>query len=131
MFPITKNTLITAIASHLNILESAIAEVQEWAKVLWVRFKQGRPRFVSKKVVEVKMTGINPEKVSTFASWMYQIDIDIESAKESGKWLSFDCDTDSYYPRDIRSAIQNAKKDGFTCFAKDNRCGVLIESVSY
>jgi hypothetical protein len=42
-----------AIAQHLNIAESLIAEVQEWANVLWVRFVSGRPRFVSKKVVKV------------------------------------------------------------------------------
>lgn len=61
MFPITKTTLNSVIAKQLNILESAIAEVQEWAKVLWVRFKSGRPRFVSKKVIEVKMT--HPETI--------------------------------------------------------------------
>lgn len=43
----------TAIANHLNIAESMISEIQEWAKVLWVRFVSGRPRFVSKKVVKV------------------------------------------------------------------------------
>lgn len=42
--------LNNAIATHLNILESAIAAVEEWANVLFVRFTSGRPRFVSKKV---------------------------------------------------------------------------------
>lgn len=45
---------ITAVANHLNITESLIAEIQEWASVLWVRFVSGRPRFVSKKVLKVE-----------------------------------------------------------------------------
>ena len=44
--------MITQIAQHLNILESAIAQVEEWANVLFVRFIKGSPRFVSKKVKE-------------------------------------------------------------------------------
>lgn len=44
-----------AIAQHLNLAEELILEVQEWAKVLWVRIKGMRPRFVSKKVGQ-KMT---------------------------------------------------------------------------
>lgn len=39
------------IAQHLNIAEALIAEVQEWAHVLFVKFISGRPRFVSKKAV--------------------------------------------------------------------------------
>ena len=44
---------IAAVARHLNIVESAIAEIQEWAHVLFVKFTAGRPRFVSKKIMEV------------------------------------------------------------------------------
>ena len=54
----------TAIAQHLNVLESAITEVQEWARVLWVRVKGIGCRFVSKKVVkvvEVKMFDLEAE----------------------------------------------------------------------
>lgn len=40
------------IAAHLNIAESAISSVEEWASVLFVKFTTGRPRFVSKKVVK-------------------------------------------------------------------------------
>jgi hypothetical protein len=40
-----------AIANHLNVAASAIVEVQEWARVLWVRVKGLGARFVSKKVV--------------------------------------------------------------------------------
>lgn len=43
---------ITAVANHLNIAETMISEIQEWASVLWVRFVSGRPRFVSKKAVK-------------------------------------------------------------------------------
>jgi len=50
-----------AIAQHLNIAESAITEIQEWAHVLWVRFVGG-VRFVSKKVMKpmenVDFTGV-------------------------------------------------------------------------
>lgn len=45
-----------AIAQHLNIAEFLIAEVQEWAHVLFVRFTSGRPRFVSKKVINMNIT---------------------------------------------------------------------------
>ena len=40
------------IAQHLNIAESAILEIQEWARVLWVRVRGIGARFVSKKVVK-------------------------------------------------------------------------------
>ena len=131
MYPVIKTTINSVVAKSLNIFESAIVEVQEWATVLWVRFKGGC-RFISKKIVEVKkMTGINQDKVNEFASWMQQIDIDTDNPKESGKWFVFDCDTESSYPRDIRNYVQNAKDAGFACFAKNNQCGVLIESVSY
>jgi hypothetical protein len=43
------------IATHLNILDSAIIEVQEWASVLWVKFAGG-VRFVSKKIGATEMT---------------------------------------------------------------------------
>lgn len=47
-------TATAAIANHLNVAAEAITEVQEWARVLWVRIKGVGARFVSKKVVEVK-----------------------------------------------------------------------------
>lgn len=46
-------TATAAIAQHLNVTESIIAKVEEWAHVLFVRFIGRRPRFVSKKVVEM------------------------------------------------------------------------------
>lgn len=45
-----------AIAQHLNLAEELIIEVQEWAKVLWVRIKGMRPRFVSKKGLGMEKT---------------------------------------------------------------------------
>lgn len=42
-----------AIAQHLNIPESMIASIEEWAHVLFVRFISGRTRFVFKKVKPV------------------------------------------------------------------------------
>ncbi|MEM9116870.1 MAG: hypothetical protein AAGD09_03195 [Cyanobacteria bacterium P01_F01_bin.56] len=44
------------IAQHLNIAESLIAEVQEWAHVLWVRVKGLGARFVSKKIAKMTET---------------------------------------------------------------------------
>jgi hypothetical protein len=41
-----------AIANHLNVAETAITEVQEWARVLWVRVRGLGARFVSKKVMK-------------------------------------------------------------------------------
>ena len=41
---------LTAIANHLNILESAIVRVEEWAHVLFVVAAGIGGRFVSKKV---------------------------------------------------------------------------------
>jgi hypothetical protein len=52
-------TATAQIANHLNIAESVIASVEEWAHVLFVRFIGRRPRFVSKKVVEVKAMSID------------------------------------------------------------------------
>lgn len=43
-----------AIATHLNILESAIIRVEEWSKVLFVVAKGIGARFVSKKVAKVE-----------------------------------------------------------------------------
>lgn len=52
-----------AVASHLNLAEELILEVQEWAKVLWVRIKGMRPKFVSKKVVRMN-NPVNPFKLA-------------------------------------------------------------------
>jgi hypothetical protein len=59
-----------AIASHLNILDSAIIEIQEWASVLWVKFTGG-VRFVSKTVGAAmsntpKMDALKAEAIARF-----------------------------------------------------------------
>jgi hypothetical protein len=54
-------TATAAIANHLNVAASAIVEVQEWARVLWVRIKGVGARFVSKKVIAVKEDWIKVE----------------------------------------------------------------------
>jgi len=43
-----------AIAQHLNITESAIVRIEEWANVLFVVCRRLGARFVSKKVVDMK-----------------------------------------------------------------------------
>lgn len=43
------------IAQHLNIAESAIVRIEEWAKVLFVVCKKIGARFVSKKVVTMNI----------------------------------------------------------------------------
>lgn len=60
----------SAIAQHLNVTESAILEVQEWARVLWVRVRGIGARFVSKKVVKTMSSLINrsaSEKQANYA----------------------------------------------------------------
>ena len=47
-------TNTAAIATKLNVLESAIVRIEEWANVLFCVVKGLGARFVSKKVVEVK-----------------------------------------------------------------------------
>lgn len=44
----------TAIAQYLNITESAIVRIEEWANVLFVVCHRIGARFVSKKVIEAK-----------------------------------------------------------------------------
>lgn len=62
----------TAIATKLNILESAIVRVEEWANVLFVVIRGLGGRFVSKKVIEVKKVEsrqtISPEAAAKIVS---------------------------------------------------------------
>ena len=44
-----------AIAQHLNVAQTAILEIQEWASVLWVRVQGLGARFVSKKVIKMSV----------------------------------------------------------------------------
>lgn len=79
----------TAIAQHLNVTESAILEVQEWARVLWVRVKGLGARFVSKKVTE--MTEIK----------------EYERQLSNGAWV--DCDIEQYIDDILRQEPRVAK----------------------
>jgi hypothetical protein len=49
-----QTTMNAAIATKLNVLESAIVRVEEWVNVLFVVVKGLGGRFVSKKIVETK-----------------------------------------------------------------------------
>lgn len=55
-----------AIAQHLNVDESAITRIEEWAHVLFAVVKGLGARFVSKKVVEKKM---KPSVESVGSRW--------------------------------------------------------------
>lgn len=46
---------VTAIAKHLNVLESAIVRVEEWANVMFAVVRGVGARFVSKRVVKVSV----------------------------------------------------------------------------
>jgi hypothetical protein len=59
-----------AIANHLSVAASAIVEVQEWARVLWVRVRGLGARFVSKKVLKT-MNGSEKQ-----VAWAEQIKAD-------------------------------------------------------
>ena len=59
-----------AIATKLNVLESAIVRVEEWANVLFVVVKGLGARFVSKKVVEIKKMEYAIERKTSSGSWV-------------------------------------------------------------
>lgn len=61
-------TNTNAIATKLNVLESAIVRVEEWASVLFVVVRGLGARFVSKKVVDVKMTATKLDKANHVAN---------------------------------------------------------------
>ena len=78
-----------AIASHLNVADSAIVEVQEWARVLWVRVKGLGARFVSKKVAAVNLTEKQEkawDRVHTYDGHGYHVEIG--AGKASGYFNS-------------------------------------------
>lgn len=73
------NTATAAIANHLQIAADLIQEIQEWATVLWVRLQGMRPRFVSKKVTEEKMSNLQPKPIQVFIEAMEAKKVEIES----------------------------------------------------
>lgn len=84
----------TAIAQKLNIAETAIFEIQEWANVLWVKFVGGC-RFVSKSINQITgdKVDISLEKIQELLGDPQAIDRKIitnqtvEAAKEVAKSL--------------------------------------------
>lgn len=63
----------TAIAQHLNIATEAIIKIEEWATVLWVKFRGGC-RFVSKKILKSQpdVSKASPEvqsKIKNYLMW--------------------------------------------------------------
>jgi hypothetical protein len=74
------------IAQHLNVVESAILEIQEWANVLWVRIKGVGARFVSKKVVKmdtlenflsaIQIDQLIPDSVKKDIVWCEEVFVD-------------------------------------------------------
>lgn len=62
-----------AIAQKLNVLESAIVRVEEWANVLFVVVKGLGARFVSKKVVKVMSRPVL--KQIELAHWSFEADM--------------------------------------------------------
>lgn len=77
----------TAIAQHLNVATEAIIEVQEWARVLWVRVKGLGARFVSKKVTEMVETQL-PELQGSEKQVQWANDIRQDLIKTHQEWLS-------------------------------------------
>jgi hypothetical protein len=60
----------TAIAQKLNVLESAIVRVEEWANVLFVVVKGLGARFVSKKVIKVEnLKTVKKTSASALIEW--------------------------------------------------------------
>jgi len=73
----------TAIAQHLNIAESAITRVEEWASVLFVVVRGLGARFVSKKVTVVKTL---KTKKTTSASGMVSWSVGQKFRKDDCVW---------------------------------------------
>lgn len=58
----------SAIAAKLNVLESAIVRIEEWVNVLFVVVKGLGARFVSKKIVEIKVETIEVIRKTSVSS---------------------------------------------------------------
>lgn len=77
----------TAIATKLNVLESAIVRIEEWTHVLFVVVKGLGGRFVSKKVIkeEKKVDRISAEKTS------FGLKLTIDSNPLRTEWVYRSC----------------------------------------
>ena len=72
------NTTTTAIATKLNVLESAIVRIEEWASVMFVVVKGLGARFVSKKAVEAKPMNVNSALIEERIDELNAIDLSEE-----------------------------------------------------
>lgn len=73
-----------AIAQHLNVTESAIVKIEEWANVLFCVVKGIGARFVSKKVVKMELTDKQKaawQRPHTYYGRGYQVEISNGRAK--------------------------------------------------
>jgi len=91
-----------AIANHLNVAESAITEVQEWARVMWVRVKGLGARFVSKRVVKVmeiqgievqeKRWGLVTDSANFAQDWNRLKELEAQGVARPVGWgLAYEC----------------------------------------
>ena len=78
------------VAAFLNIQECEIKEIQVWAKVLFVKFVKGSPRFVSKKAIAPQISKIKVIEPMTY----------ILKGRGSKKWLAKIQGTDPTYGLD-------------------------------
>jgi hypothetical protein len=91
------NITITAqkpVSEFLKVAQELVTEVQEWAKVLWVRVLGCRPQFVSKKVIKNQMTPfpfeqLKQEVVSRFneAAWQHLLEWSTELTEKNDNWF--------------------------------------------
>ena len=84
-------TAATAIAQHLNVAESLIAKIEEWAHVLFVRFIGRRPRFVSKRVINV-MQGSEKQ-----VSWANDLAVEFSECQQWSERLSGEVGSRDYF----------------------------------
>jgi len=96
------NIMNSAIATKLNVLESAIVRIEEWAHVLFVVVKGLGARFVSKKVVkEVTVENIKVTK-ETSASALIMWDIGRKFEAKNAVWETISAvNTEIYYNEDL------------------------------
>ena len=92
----------SAIATKLNVLESAIVRIEEWAHVLFVVVKGLGARFVSKKVLkEVTVENIKVTK-ETSASALIMWDIGRKFEAKNAVWETISAvNTEIYYNEDL------------------------------
>ena len=100
-----------AIAQHLNILESAIVKVEEWANVVFVVAKGIGARFVSKKITERKKM-LNPSATKiTYEAIKDNKRADSNSPKQ--QWIAhsqFEIDLFNQLPKTVQWQDESGNK---------------------